>query len=96
MKTILQYLQEQKEMAWHNRLCYSKTYGMDTPKEGYARNFVEAVRDCEIIEELIALVQEKETPIVQTSSCGCQLKREWKKLIQLLKEVDDYIQNSFL
>jgi hypothetical protein len=57
MKTKLQYLQEQKDRAWHNRLCCSRTYAMDTPKEGLEKKFAEAVRDCEIVEELIALVQ---------------------------------------
>lgn len=56
MKTIMGYLEECKEMAWHNRLCYSKTYSMDTAKDGYEKEFSEAVRDCEIVDELIALV----------------------------------------
>lgn len=60
MKTTLQYLSERKDMAWHNRFCYSKTYGMDTPKDGYEKEFAEAVRDCEIVDELIAMVEEKE------------------------------------
>lgn len=58
MKTILQYLTEQKDMAWHNRLCYSKTYSMETPKEGYEKNFAEAVRDCVLIDEIIQIVTE--------------------------------------
>ena len=31
----IQLLVEAREMAYHNQLCYSKTYAMDTPKEGY-------------------------------------------------------------
>lgn len=67
MKTILEYLNEKKDMAWNNRLCCSKTYGMDAPKEGQEKNFAEAVRDCEIVEELILLVQKNETPTEQMS-----------------------------
>lgn len=59
MKTIDQYLQNCKDMAWHNRLCYSKTYGMDTAREGYEKEFAEAVRDCEIVDELIQLAEQK-------------------------------------
>lgn len=67
MKTVLEYLQERKNIALHNLFCYSKTYSMDTPKNGYEKEFAGAVRDCEIVEELIALVEAKETPIKQTS-----------------------------
>ncbi|ADY54885.1 hypothetical protein Sgly_2985 [Syntrophobotulus glycolicus DSM 8271] len=91
MKTILQYLKEQKDMAWHNRLCYSKTYGMDTPKEGYEKEFAEAVRDCEIVEELIALVQVKETPSEQTSPCDCPFEKDGAKLLKFLKEIENYV-----
>lgn len=58
MKSITDYLNEQKEMAWHNRLCYSKTYAMDEPRDGYKNEFENAVRDCEIVNELIAMAQE--------------------------------------
>ncbi|PYG86706.1 hypothetical protein LY28_02732 [Ruminiclostridium sufflavum DSM 19573] len=68
MKTIHQYLTEKKVMAEHNLLCYSKTYGMDTPKEGYEEKFAEAIRDCEIVEELIKLVQlNNEIALVRTT-----------------------------
>lgn len=56
MKSVLEYLHECKQMADHNRLCYSATYGMDTPKPGYKAEFQEAVRDGEIVDELIAMV----------------------------------------
>jgi hypothetical protein len=60
MKTVLNYLDEQKQMAWHNRLCYSKSYDMEAPKDGYEKEFDNAVRDCEIVDELIQIVKEKE------------------------------------
>jgi hypothetical protein len=58
---------------------------MDTPKEGYEKEFAEAVRDCEIVEELIALVQEKETPAEQTSQCEHNFSLQGVPLLQLLK-----------
>lgn len=66
----LKYLRKCQDMAWNNRFCYSATYGMNTPKEGYEKKFGEAVRDCEIIDELIALMEAKETPAEQTPPCG--------------------------
>lgn len=57
MKTVLEYLREQENVVWHNRLCYSKTYDMDVPKEGKDDDFVESVRDCEIVDYLIELVK---------------------------------------
>jgi hypothetical protein len=83
MKTVLKYLQEQEEMAWHNRLCYSQNYGMDTPKVGYEKEFKESVRDCEIVEELLKLVKEKETPAEQTPPCDYSLQ---KKTVLLIKK----------
>lgn len=56
MKSVLEYLNECKQMADHNRFCYSATYGMDTPKPGYETEFQEAVRDGEIVDELINIV----------------------------------------
>lgn len=57
MKSVLEYLSEQKDMAWHNRLCYTDPYGINTPKEGQETQFAESIRDCEIIDELIELVK---------------------------------------
>jgi hypothetical protein len=34
-KIRLNILKSAYDMACHNLLCYSKTYGMNTPKEGY-------------------------------------------------------------
>lgn len=59
MKSVLEYLHECKQMADHNRLCYSATYGMDMPKSGYEKEFREAVRDSEIVDELIAMVSNR-------------------------------------
>lgn len=63
MKTVLQYLEEQKQMAWHNRLCYSKTYAMETPRDGYEKEFDNSVRDCEIVDQLINLVTRAVDPV---------------------------------
>lgn len=59
MKTVQQYLEECKEKAWYNRYVYSKTYAMDTPREGYEDEYAEAVRDCEIVEELLKMNEAK-------------------------------------
>ena len=57
MKTVLECLEECQQIAKHNQFCYSATYAMDTPKEGYAKEFAESVRDGEIVDELIAMVK---------------------------------------
>lgn len=91
MKTVLEYLKEKKEVAWYNRLCYSKTYTMETPQEGYENEFAEAVRDCEIVEELLMMAQDKEMPIKQTSPCECLFKTDISKILQLFKEIESYV-----
>lgn len=58
-KTMLEFLEERKEMVWYNRYCYSETFAMTTPKPGREEEFANAVRDCEVIEELIALVKKE-------------------------------------
>lgn len=67
MKTVREYLQERKDMANHNLFCFSATYGMDRPKEGKEEQFTEAVRDCEIVDELIAMVEAREKSGEQTA-----------------------------
>lgn len=59
MKTTLEYLEDRKNMACHNLLCCSANYIMTKPKEGMEEGFVEYTRDCEIIDELIAMVKER-------------------------------------
>ena len=72
---------------------------MDSPKAGYKKEFDEAVRDCEIVEELIILVQAKETPSEQTSldekrlSCHIeQQKRQEKETRKLLNLLESPLQ----
>ncbi|MFV0399093.1 MAG: hypothetical protein ACK5LX_00555 [Oscillospiraceae bacterium] len=55
MITITDFLAKCRVMACHNLLCYSKTYSMNTPKDGCETQFAEAQRDLEIVEELIRL-----------------------------------------
>lgn len=59
MKTVQEYLKERETMAWHNRLCYSKNFLMNEPKQGYEKEFEESVRDCEIVKELIEMASTK-------------------------------------
>lgn len=78
-------------MAWHNRLCYSKTYGMDTPKDRYEKEFANAVRDCEIVDELIAMVKEKEPPKEQAAPYEVNLSMVGKLIQQKMK---DYVSEN--
>lgn len=58
--TVLEYLQEQKELTlydcFHNTTHDSKAWKMESPKPGKEKEFEEAKRKLEIIEELKALV----------------------------------------
>lgn len=84
MKTILEYLNECKDMACHNLLCYSKTYGMDTPKEGYEEHFAEAQRDLEIVNLLMSR-EEKFKSVLQSVRENLQLSFSQEELEQSLK-----------
>ena len=59
-KTTMKYLEERRDMAAHNLLCYSETYGMNSPNPGMEEQFAEAWQDLEIVDYLIALVANQE------------------------------------
>lgn len=48
-----QILQNCYDMACHNLFCYSKNYLMDTPKEGYEKDWAQAQEECELLQEMI-------------------------------------------
>lgn len=72
MKTVHEYLNECRDMAWNNRLCYSKTYGMDAPRDGDEEAFTECVRDCEIVDFIIGLVKNIDREIIPDNFKQCQ------------------------
>jgi hypothetical protein len=43
-------LEEMKEMAWHNVLCYSGNYAMTEPKDGMREDWEKAVAKAKIID----------------------------------------------
>lgn len=59
MKSVLQYLSEKRRAAYHICLCYAENYLMKKAKVGREEDFVEAKRECEILEELITLAEKE-------------------------------------
>lgn len=59
-KTVLEYLEHCRDMACHNLFCCSATYDMGTPKVGKEKEFAEATRDVEIVDELFQLATMKD------------------------------------
>lgn len=93
MKSILEYLNECKDMAANNQLCYSNSLLMNGPKEGFEKEYAEAVRDGQIVDELIAMVKEKEAPAKQTPPCKCPLHGEdVQNLKRFFREIENYVQ----
>ena len=100
MKSVIEYLNECKQMADHNRMCYSATYGMDTPKPGCEKEFQEAVRDGEIADELINMVSNLDRG---TESChpnvsqhrvtrrGISWKGTWHDPLELLSHFGERV-----
>ncbi|HCT63869.1 MAG TPA: hypothetical protein DIC60_01085 [Lachnospiraceae bacterium] len=94
MKTVKDFLKESREMAWHNRLCYSKTYLMNEAREGCERLFEDSVRDCEIVEELIRLVKKEEaiTAVREKLQLGKDFSlKDIEELKGLLQEIVNVI-----
>jgi hypothetical protein len=57
-KTIRKYLEECRTKACLDMYISSKTYSMDTPADGKDKEFNEARRDLEMVDELIAITDE--------------------------------------
>lgn len=53
MTKLESIIREKHEMACHNLLCYSATYGMDTPKAGLEVEFKAASQEVQEVEEVM-------------------------------------------
>lgn len=52
-----EFLNKIEEMVIHNAMCYSKDF-METPKEGYEKEFSEAYKEMALIAKLKEIVKE--------------------------------------
>lgn len=52
-----EFLNKIEEMVVHNAMCYSKDF-METPKEGYEKEFTEAYKEMALIAKLKEIVKE--------------------------------------
>ena len=52
-----EFLNKIEKMVTHNAMCYSKNF-METPKEGYEKEFAEAHREMALIAKLKEIVKE--------------------------------------
>ena len=52
-----EFLNKIEEMVTHNAMCYSKNF-METPKEGYEKEFTEAHKEMALIAKLKEIVKE--------------------------------------
>ena len=52
-----EFLNKIEDMVIHNAMCYSKDF-METPKEGYEKEFAEAYHEMALIAKLKEIVKE--------------------------------------
>lgn len=52
-----EFLNKIEEMVTHNAMCYSKDF-METPKEGYEKEFTEAYKEMALVAKLKEIVKE--------------------------------------
>lgn len=52
-----EFLNKIEEMVIHNAMCYSKDF-METPKEGYEKEFSEAYKEMALMAKLKEIVKE--------------------------------------
>ena len=60
MNEILAYLERCKDQAYSDRFQHSANYLMSIPLEGHEKEHAAAIRDCEIVEDLISMVKSNE------------------------------------
>lgn len=53
MTKIEQIVKDRYEMACHNLMCYSATYGMDTAREGFEEDFEKALQEVQEVEAVM-------------------------------------------
>lgn len=77
--TEKELLKKYYDIASHNLLCYSANYFMDTPKNGFEKDWKEAKAECELLESMIAKSDtqeefEEEEPDFDTcDDCGAEV-----------------------
>ena len=52
-----EFLNKIEDMVIHNAMCYSKDF-METPKEGYEKEFTEAYEEVALVAKLKEIVRE--------------------------------------
>lgn len=79
--TKVEYLEKQREMAYHNLNCYSANASMTIAKEKFAIEYTQAKEECAVIEELI--LQEngrKEKPLIGVLVIDGKVSQAWEKV----------------
>lgn len=85
--TKLECLEKQRDMAYHNLMCYSKNVSMTIPKEGQREEWNKAKEECIAVEELINMVKGvKEEPLQGPAVIDGERCYEWKQALGLDQE----------
>lgn len=58
--TRIELLEEMQEMTYHNLLCYSSNYLMNSAKDGYENEWKRENEKAKLIEEMITEEKKKE------------------------------------
>lgn len=86
--TILEYLEVQRDVAYHNLLCYSRNYGMTAPKEGYKTEWQNSKEECRIVEELIVTAKGNPAPEIPGAAViDGKVVHNWQEVLGAAKKV---------
>lgn len=84
----LEYLEDQRNMAYHNLMCYSRNLSMTRPKEGKEKEWNEAKEVCLIVESLIAGVEGKpDGPVIGAAVINGEVVHNWKQVLESAQKV---------
>lgn len=85
---MVSYLERCMQMAWSNRKSFCQR--RDVPKEGFEKEFQQAVEDCIIIDEIKKLVLRSENEKEQLHDGNCPFsKKDIAILREVIQEYDD-------
>ena len=82
----LEYLKKQREMAYHNLMCYSGNLSMTKARPGFEADWQKSKEECLIVEELIAEAEGKVNSLGAAVIDG-KVVHNWEQVMEAVAKV---------
>lgn len=86
--TKIEYLEKQRDMAYHNLMCFSGNLSMTKAKVGCEEEWKKAKEECRVVEELINLVRgEPEKEVTGAAVIDGRAIHNWEQVMKAAEKV---------